>query len=141
MNYKIDTSQTMVSFEEQGRFLKNQLRSLVPLWRTGFYIWTLKIFICIFLVYIWIFFEDVVSLWVSLRHEKAYLWMFLFTVNRKNIHSFEKVRDFQNNPQFKKSKFFYDTITGDFKRFYYFSSEVIFCKKWNPYVEKWVNVF
>ena len=59
----------MDSFEEQGSFLKNQLTSLVPPWNTGFYACTLKNLVFTLFAYNWIFFEGIVSLWVSLTQE------------------------------------------------------------------------
>ena len=86
----MDTSQTAASFEEQGSFRKNQLRSLVPTWNIGFYTWTLKNSVSIPFPCIWTFFESTVCLRVSYTHENAYSWRFHFKVKGKNIGSFEK---------------------------------------------------
>ena len=50
-------------------------------------------------------------------------------------------RDFKNKRQFKRSTYFYMTITGDFKRFHYFNFNINFLEKQKPFLKNWTTVF
>ena len=71
--------QTMGYLEEPGTFFKKLISLLVfyaCLWNTGFYAWSLKTSAIILFVYMWVFFWDVVSLWVSL------MWVVLSVIRQ-----------------------------------------------------------
>ena len=57
---------TSFGFEEPGNFLVNKSSSLVPARSTGFYTQIFKTSVFILFAYIWVFFEGVGSLWVTL---------------------------------------------------------------------------
>ena len=65
----------------------------------------------------------------------------LLACHRKRVLLKNGSRDFQNNPPFERSAYFYVTTNGNFERLQYFNFETNFLKNENLFQKNWSTAF